>query len=334
MSSVHWYSSLQELYDSLDKFLVAWENKTGKGYTYAAFDWPGDFLDYRRSQRMPLLFHEIVPYGRHQKMCFDLDIPGEQDVDAGWWIVSAVVEAFRKAMRRYNVKISLSRDVRIFSSHRLEEDKEPKLSFHIVINDYCFASSSVAKHLCNLVVEELEASEDTACLCQYIDQGIYSPNHLFRLVGSAKAAEPRHFKQYEPIWSYYGKAIEMQLPDNDKVDILMASLVTWKHHDMGRSCQLIKVTLPPEETSKHKKKSYPMTEADAEAVAFALDCLGQYDKEQAFEADGDPIGNVIHLKRTKASYCELCEREHEHENQFLVILPDKVILKCYKQALR
>jgi len=46
----------------------------------------------------------------------------------------------------------------------------------------------------------------------------------------------------------------------------------------------------------------------------------------------DVKGSIISLKRLKPSFCKICERVHEHENPYLLVIDDNVYFYCRRNT--
>lgn len=274
-------------------------------YRYACFSSHIEFWNYMEGQPLDRrTFNEVVPADRFQKLRFDIDIDGVKDEEGAWVILTSIMKSIIRIFKRLGYSIDLSEDIFIFESNR-----ENKTSYHLIVSNFCFASCYVVKYIFEKIMKKIPADE-----AEFIDPGIYSRNHMLRIMGNHKV-ETRKVKTFVLEFVFEGKKIKNKA---DPDDLLEHSLITWTFN-----CQKILINLPTE--------IVPEIEISNSAVKQALIFFKKHSLDEYYEPDLDRSeNNVIYLKRIEKSYCKICNREHNSENAYLWITEDAVYFKCYR----
>lgn len=300
---------------------IAWQRPLPNGesyYSYKCFTDFDEFWSFFQSQpKERQCFHEVTLSYRGQKLRFDVDIPGSDDLEAGQIIIEELMEACIKTFKKYSVKLKVSRDFLLCSSHSLDA-RHPKLSYHLILPHYRFSSCHAVKQIFTEVVSEM--SDEAASL---LDAGVYNPNHMLRTLYSYKFGEMRQ-KEVERTFSFRGRTITTEIPNDDDSEIewLKASLITWSFE-----AKKIKVVIPVEE-----KLSASIEVADS-SIQAAVKLLVAKDTEGIWEADLDNVsGPIVPLRRQldddnekKANKCWICRddkgqpRIHTSDNAYLLV---------------
>jgi hypothetical protein len=257
-------------------------------------------------------FFEVVVGGFSQKPHFDIDIsrkdtPNLDSLDKNT-ILNNVIESIIKSI---GVELNLSRDVLVFSSHSPD-----KISFHVVIDNYCHCNNEEAKHLYTKVIKNLPEEYS-----KYVDHSVYSKLQQFRIVGSRKFKTSRE-KVFVKEWNYFGKEIKYEFiepSENERHEfnmLLSASLLANTY-----CCNLLPTYF--EGTPKIHKH---IDIGDGQAKE-AMSLLLPYDVKNTYEMIS-VVGSIICLRRLRPSKCPTCMRIHEAENPYLVIVDGSVYFDC------
>lgn len=258
-------------------------------------------------------FYEIILGESSQKPHFDIDIdnkeaPGEE-------IKDNVIDAITEVLLNKGIQLKMDTDVLIYTSHG-----NNKQSYHVVINNYCHTNNVEAKAFYDNVMDHVKPE-----FTQWIDRAVYSPTQQFRIVGSQKYGSSRK-KVFQKYWNYKGIVINYKYPESpdspehEMVMQLEASIVGYTGN-----CKF----LPPFEPRMDKIKNYIESEdidiKDATAALNLVAAAGKINVEDSrFPYKFLGInGPIVMLKRTKASCCKICNRVHEHENPYLVVVGDE-----------
>lgn len=272
-------------------------------------------------------FFEIILGHIPQKPHFDLDFKLSElspDIDPEM-VKDRLVEVIIKTLAGDGVKLDLTRDLLLFTSHGSK-----KKSYHVIIDNYAHKDNLEAKAFYQTIVKLLPENEQ-----KYIDHSVYGPTQNFRMVGSQKLNSNRP-KKLETCWNYQGQEIKYcypEIPDDERhlmVIELEVSLVSYT-----LECMPLPSFVP--ETKLPGGMSVMDSDFDEEVGQQAFQLLA--------EAGGVPTnspkfpygyrhmqGNLVILKRLMPSYCRICQRVHENENPYLIINP--ITLKIYFHCRR
>ena len=178
--------------------IIGWQSllKNGKiTYKYRAFENHMDFWDFCDVQlENKKTFNEVVLGARKQKLKFDLDLQDITDKKKGQKIFTKILGATIEFFKELNYPLNLEKDIIVFTSHGSE-----KLSYHIIIDNYCFANSDIVKYVAQEITKPFIADFPNG----WIDFGIYDKNHPFRIYGSYKAGNKR-IKSWNESYKYKG----------------------------------------------------------------------------------------------------------------------------------
>lgn len=168
---------------------------------------------------------------------------------------------------------------------------ESKGSYHIIVDRWMVLDHRSAKAFALRVAEHIESSA--------IDLCVYSKLQQLRLNRCSKFGSPR-VKIIDPCSPWIG--------DNEDMSSLVSETST---------CKLIP-DLTPSDPLLVTSSSIPENVIDKVKTLIDL---------SVFSVRG-PCGPFIHLKRKKPSFCESCMRIHEHENPYLRVASDSVLMYC------
>lgn len=280
-------------------------------------------------------FYEIILGECAQKPHFDLDI-SDRRIN-GEEVKDNLIDAIIKVLSDRDIQIKLETDVLVYTSHSHQktetENKQDKnhsasngnesnkQSYHIIINNFCHANNIEAKAFYHKVIEHVKSE-----FVEYIDQAVYSPSQQFRLPGSQKINTPR-IKTFQTVWNYHNKEIKYQYPETPDspehafVMQLESSIVGYTGN-----CRFLPAFEPKSDQIKHYDKEIDdVTPAEANQAINLIGKAGNiniHDSRFPYKFLGIN-GPIVMLKRTKPSKCKICERVHEHENPYLVVVGEE-----------
>jgi hypothetical protein len=247
-------------------------------------------------------FYELIPGNTHQKIHFDIDIG--QNLFTSFNEEEFINDLIETLQRLIKVELNLSKDVLIFTSHN-----ETKKSYHIIIDNYCLKDCNETRKLIHLMIDQCPS------LGSFIDKSIYTKNRQLRLFGSSKINSSR-VKIFKSNWRY--KKNEVNYCSTDEKEIFLNSLVS----DTSHCSELNLFSVDHQVESKKQIQTFESQHSERDIMKLiSLNFSG----ETFFEIT-NIIDNLIITKRTKPSFCELCNRIHEHENPFLVITKNNLLL--------
>jgi hypothetical protein len=219
----------------------------------------------------------------------------------------------------YGPSLNLAQDIVIFTSHGAK-----KRSFHVIIDNYSHRNNKEAKAFYQAVLDRLPIP-----LRRFVDGSVYSKKQQFRVVGCQKQGSGR-VKTLLRRWVWQGHEIVYNFKEepvnggHELVLLLEASLVS-----NTRSCKALPCLLP-EETNKASSAEWQEEQGDlaSETVKVAFKMLGERAKTSISDPRfpyevRDVMGHLILLKRRYPSNCQICQRIHEHENPYMLVLTDE-----------
>jgi hypothetical protein len=275
---------------------------------YTIFDSYLEFSNkYNMIEPSHRCFYEVIFGNLPQKPHFDIDIDLNRfNVDKDE-ILNNVLKSIKNNLKIVGIELNECRDVMIFSSH-----SAIKISFHIVIDNYCHSDNNEAKQFYKKVLEELPKE-----YCNYVDHAVYSKTQQFRMVGCQKygSNRPKIFmkEKYEFI----------ETPENPKHELnmtLSASLVSNTSY-----CKL----LPSFFSEDDKPQRTFVDDVSDQDIKNATQLL--LDEKSTYKILS-VVGGIISLKRLRPSFCKVCNRVHENENPYIMIIEDNVYFDCRRSA--
>lgn len=306
---------------SIDGHLVVCMITPTEHRLFTFFD---SFLDFALYQQKIVpekrYFYEIA-FGEYpQKPHFDIDIAANpndvKDIESlGEQIKDSLIEQVIKIYADRSVDLDLQRDILVYTSHG-----PSKRSYHLVVNNYCHVDYRDARCLYEKVMLSLPDS-----FSSYIDRAVYSKKQQFRIVGSQKFESGRP-KVFQKQWTYFGQLIDHLYNDEpdtpDSVLQLDESLISYTSN-----CNVLPSLFDASESKSQPKSSRlhdveDVSRRTAEQAVILLASQGGLspsDRRFPYRFDGIH-GGIVCLKRLKPSRCSICNRVHDHENPYLVIL--------------
>lgn len=263
---------------------------------FTVFSNPLILYDYQKS--LPLNdrnMYEIIPGNKYQKIHFDIDVKKEDlnnfnEVE----FFDSIIEGIIKYIK---VDLDLSKDIMIFTSH-----SSYKKSYHIVIDNYCLRNNIETKQFVRLILNDFPR------LMSYVDNVIYTINRQFRLLGSSKI-DTHRIKVLLPEWKYKNQTIVYKNKSDDE-SVFINSLVS-----NTNNCKLLDLFEEINETKISKsevKIDYDILTEIKKMFIKTFNC------EIFFDIESYKDGLII-ARRLKPSFCNICERVHQHENPYFVV---------------
>jgi len=276
-------------------------------------------------------FYEIILGEKMQKPHFDIDIEKDADINHQE-IKDNLIDSIIKTLTEKNVILNLQKDLLVYSSHGFNKKNIYKYSYHIVVNNYCHLNNIEAKAFYEHVVENVKQEYK-----KYIDKAVYSPTQNFRILGSRKYQSER-VKKLEKNWTYHDKTIiheYNEIPEDKKHEFIIQleeSIVTarkancnilpiFKTEDDTKNYTIIEENVSKDDAKNAFKKLAEKANVTPDDIRFPYRISGIN-------------GPIIMLKRTRPSKCKICNRVHEHENPYLIIVGEEksVYFHCRRAA--
>lgn len=289
-------------------------------HLFAIFDEYWDFGRYQQKfvpeQRC---FFEIILGELLQKPHFDIDINLiEHPNIQGDQVIDNLIQTLITLFNDQGIQLNLASDILLYTSHGLN-----KRSYHVVINNYCHRSNQEAKLLYEAVVQKMKPE-----LAFFVDKAVYSPRQQFRIIGSQKLGSGRP-KMFNETWTYQNTPITYQYvesPDDEGHKMMMqleASLVSNTTNCKVLSCW--SQPKPPPVIPEFQE-DLPR-EMALRALQLCANLTGMSYQDYRFPYRLAEIkGDLVMLKRVRPSRCRICNRIHEHENPYLIVVgPERTV---------
>jgi len=309
----------------VNKIVVAIETTNGKR-NYTVFRNPRDLYDcIQATPKIDRRMHEVCLGFGPQKPRFDIDVKREElkppydtwDFDAlGNRLKDLVIEGAFSVLIRDGIKPDIEKNVVVCASHGVN-----KISYHIILHGFVHGNHKEAgafhSEVLTVIRGLLKPEEQKFDLGHWIDSSIYSRNHALRLVNNHKLNETR-IKYFMDSFTYKDQ-IHIHDLDVDIVDERHAAITTFSHTliSFTPGCTV----LPMYASSKVKY------EHEFDTTLLPDDLIDQVDQYlSARFGDGvftvaDVRGSLICLTRHAPTYCDVCERTHDHVHPFIFISP-------------
>jgi len=277
--------------------------------------------------------YEIIFGDLPQKPHFDIDIkdsecPKEIGLEELGNVVKDEVIANILAVGKENgVKFSLERDILVYTSHG-----ETKRSYHIVIHHHCHSNHEQAKSFYKAVTGKMKVENAV-----YVDHSVYSSKQNFRLLGSQKILSYRP-KKFCETYSFAGKEVkhlydvDFLSPEHKQLESFKISLLSWVSE-----CEYLPSFQDDSERERYIKHQIDMDYGDLSdtSIEEAIQIM-----HRSLQAEGSKFpfavrevrGNIVSLRRLRPSWCYICERTHEHENPYLLIVGRDVHFCCRRSG--
>lgn len=315
------------------KFLVCWDftENTKNMKMYSVFPNYLDFVKFfLKIPKHLKCFYEIILGECLQKPHFDLDIVlNELEIieRKDEIVLNDLINAIVLILGKKNIVLNLEKDICIYSSHG-----ETKKSYHIVINSYCHSNNKEAKAFYYAVMGELPEEYFKKKL---IDHAVYSKTQQFRTYQSSKFGSKR-VKEIVQEWKYNGeiiKHINHEIPEDENHNFLInfeESMITAR----TSTCKILPI-FEIIELNDYSKGEDLDRDLAMEAIQLLAHKAGTTPEDRMFPYRFDKIdGPFVILKRVKPSKCQLCNRIHQHQNPYLLIVPEtkNVFFHCRRAS--
>lgn len=305
------------------KFIFTWRK-----YLFIAVNFFVDFykifLETSPEQRN---YYEIIREG-WQKLHFDLDLKHE-DMEIPTleyaeltknYLIKGIVEYFSANVKQ---ALSIEHDIMVFSSHG-----ENRYSYHIIVDNFAFPTSAHCKEVTKKVITSMPNE-----MKRYIDTSVNKRNQQFRILRNCKERETLcRFKDFVQNWNYFEQTIcwkprigndsRWSNPQYLEYLIFERTMVSYfPYQPFLVDFQIPKLTFVSETPDDENVDS---PKIDINAVTKLV-------------PNGWHIttvhGCIFNVKaNNNETECLLCQRVHEHENQYIYVSPGKqnVFFKCHR----
>lgn len=236
-------------------------------------------------------YFEVIRGTCPQKPYFDIDIKDESVSEEQ---SMSLIRSIKKSIL-YDSRIA-EPDILVFSSHG-----PGKLSYHVVVNNWCLPDYNSNKVYCTKIIDRVSNPYK-----DYIDGLVYKSIQQFRTYGSTKRGKDR----FKKLVGYETLPINSSGYRFEFLSILLKSLVS-----NTNSCRILEYSEPTKRVFSGPSEA--LTEKEMDII-----------KNLPFIISGDfeivdVKDRLISLKRLKPSFCELCKREHQNENPYLIVTGGK-----------
>lgn len=341
MSTPKVYRTLEELYSTginEKDFIVADERNFGKKkcFTFSKYynflSFFGKYYDKVLEQRSLPIFskHEVIGrFKQWRKVVFDIDAEGVSE-EKYQQIIDSLVSALQD---KDVIGLDIEKELVVCTSHG-----PGKFSAHLVLLCFVHRDKQDLEHLYKLVEERMPP-----CLYKYVDKSLASFNHNLRLLGSTKQGRT---KVYNPVWTFKGKTIVTQLPENyPDFDEPNRKFINWftTYEDtpcispiriffattmsMVDGCRHLHFNLP----DKPKARFEMAKNIDKDRIWEALlkECRGYDEQFELLDIDKE---SLLKLRRIKSGYCYICKRVHDSSDGFISVVgkEESLILGCFR----
>lgn len=246
-------------------------------------------------------FYEVIPDNKPCKPFFDLDIDDPHNNIDHQQILDDVLKSIREVANDNNWPLTET-EIIICESH-----SAIKKSYHITINSFHASNIRKIKHICHQLVAKVIHNN-----LKYVDLSIYNRHRQFRILSNTKYGQSRY-----KIWRK-SNIIKLDSSTHGFKEALFRSLIT----AISEQSQLIDV-------KDHEIENMIYDDITEDEVMFCLKLLN----DPNFEFN-KVENNIICLRRKRASYCRICQREHEHENPYIVIISDNIFFCCRRSDVK
>ena len=254
-------------------------------------------------------FYEVIRGTHPQKPYFDIDIPlNEEDgmtIQEKNSVSERIIPLLILAIHKIYPEIQ-DEDIFVFNSHGAK-----KRSFHIVIDRWVLPDYT---HMRNFYYQVLEYIPDS--WKKFVDSAIYKSIQQFRTLFSHKWNTER-VKMIDPFLSTW-KLKSRNIISSEQGEMLtfIASLIS-----NTNDCCCLPFDIK-EETQQHTR------DIEAQEIEFIKNIIENMDHASCFRI-GAISDSLICLYRLAPSFCQACERVHEHENPFVyVTMYNNVYFNC------
>jgi len=286
-------------------------------------------------------YYEIIPGNKSQKIYFDIEFQTDDKIivpEISYETGSLVLptnEADESVKKLTSIILEEIPPLSLNKSHLLvfTSHKDSKKSYHIVVEKYAFPDHKSNKLFHDKIIEKMPEQWKNI-----VDHSMYKSSQQFRTVGSCKFETSRYKTLNEDLTlNFLGKNgwIPPVSYENEAQKILLlleASLIT-----QTNSCQVLAAIKDPEEEKKLEEKKArllqnglvfnPLTpEEIKEVMKHCYSKAGLEYGDPRFPylykeiVEDNEESSILLLKRRFPSFCRACDRAHENENPFLLVI--------------
>lgn len=332
MVKVRWFSLLKrsEHKESKSKALLDYADITSKSIVicqqleHRHFGNFSTYLEYARYcqkgvSKSHQCFYELIFGEKAQKPYFDVDIEIAEVSDSKHLTINDAKELRRQIVASILKTFDYIKptDIIVFTSH-----SSKKYSYHIVVDNWCLSDHIENKIFCEKVRDGVEPR-----LGLFIDSLVYKTIQQLRIFNCHKYGSDR-----TKIYAEDSKWVMPEKPVSELhkyVIILNASLINNTSY-----CKITESLKPPE--APRKKWDGKQTILEKEDPTKCLNLLAtlaglKSQKDRLFPYTVQEVkGSLIMLKRHRPSHCRICDRVHQNENPFLIVVGvnRKVYFNC------
>ncbi len=272
-----------------DENLIICQELSSRRYT--VFKNPAYFYKFfSKSSFDENCFYEMMRPGINRKPYFDIDIEDDYEFD---------IEKMKTVIKNI---LGEKLKILVFTSHYRN-----KKSFHIVIDGVCFSEVWEMQSFYDEVVSQLPEKDK-----DYVDDSVYKSVQQFRILGSHKWSKENVKKLDENLSFNYSLPKRSTSEKAKFIHDLSISLVT-----NTERCEVIQKFKKPK-IQKVNLGIGTASEDDLKDVMKMFYSKYSMNDFRFYECKENNGNLLIILRRLNATYCEDCERVHEHENPFIV----------------
>ncbi len=276
-------------------------------------------LKYKPENRC---FYETILGEYSQKPHFDVDINiSENTTINSDEVLDDLIDSIIGILSNVGVTLDLATDMLVFTSHG-----ETKKSYHVVIDHYMHMNNLEARAFYDDVVKDMPDNSS-----KWVDHAVYSGKQQFRIVGSQKLRSGRP-KILNETWLYHGTPVTyryIETPEDEGYKMILqleASLVS-----QTSSCTTLPNFIKADESGNNRKGHQDEYSDDIpkdiaiKALQLLADKAGVSVNDRQFPYRFLSIqGGIICLRRVQPSKCRICNRAHENENPYLLVVGDEM----------
>lgn len=254
-------------------------------------------------------FYEVI-FGRNpQKPYFDIDIPIGVVSDDKHLTKTDAEELKRQVLVGILKEFDYlaEENILIFTSH-----SDEKYSYHIIVDNWCVTDHEENKIFCEKVMKHVEPR-----LSLFIDALVYKSIQQLRIFECHKFGSTRT-KILDPKCKW--KPSEKPISDAHKYALILGGSLVG-NTSYCRITPSLKPPVPP-----RKKWDGKETILEEEDPSKCLDLMAKLagldsSRDMSFPYRVLSVkGSLILLKRLKPSHCRICDRVHENENPYLIVV--------------
>ena len=243
-------------------------------------------------------FYEVIP-NKHQKPYFDFDIKLnsgdnlEQIIKDAHDSVNQTIEKIKNLLPQIQ-----DRNIQV---HNSNGNLSTKLSYHIIVDRFCFTSNVENKQFYKNVVDNLNIKYKP-------DHNLYSSLQSFRMYASHKPEElEMRTKKLDPdLNRWVNPDPEDEITSH--LQTYLASLITNTSY-----CNI----LPSQLDNLDQNLGYTDSTLTSEEIEKATEIFKNYLPYPFPYEISKTYSNKIYYRRIRSSHCEFCEKDHTRQCPYL-----------------